>query len=70
MKAYDSSFLMDAKIYKKKIKKSQFWAKIMFAVTKIMLKFSQNINYLGEYLTDFNKRGLAWELMVPATYLM
>ena len=58
MKAYDTSFLMDAKIQKKKIKKSQFRAKNIFAVTKIMLKFSQNIDYLGEYPTDFNKRGL------------
>jgi len=51
-------------------KKFQFWPKIIFAVTKIMLKISQSIDYLGEYLTDFNKRGLEWELMVPATYLM
>ena len=42
----------------KKIKKSQFRVKIIFAVTKSMLKFSQNINYLGEYQTDFNKRSL------------
>ena len=58
MKAYDTSFLMDAKMYRKKQKKSQFRAKIIFAVTKSMLKFSQNINYLGEYQTDFNKRSL------------
>ena len=54
----------------KKFKKSQFWAEIIFAVTKIMLKISQSIDYLGEYLTDFNKRGLEWELMVSANYLM
>jgi len=40
------------------MKKSQIRAKTIFAVTKIMLKSSQNIYYLGEYLTDFNKRGL------------
>ena len=57
-------------IRKKKFKKSQLPAKIIFAVTKIMLKFSQNMDYLGEYLTDFNKRGLEWKHMVPATYLM
>ena len=50
-------------------KKSQFRVKNIFALTKIMLKFSQYIDNLGEYLTDFNKRGLEWELMVPATYL-
>ena len=58
------------KCREKNIKKSQFRAKIIFAVTKSMLKFSQNINYLGEYQTDFNKRSLEWKLMVPATYLM
>ena len=46
------------KIEEKKIKKSQFQAKIIFAVTKIAFKFSKNIDYLGEYITDFNKRGL------------
>ena len=56
MKAYDTSALKDKRF--KKIKKSQFRAKIIFAVTKIMLKFSQYIDYLGEYLTNFNKRGL------------
>ena len=55
--------------FRKKIQKSQFRAKINFAVTKIMLKISQSIDYLGEYLTDFNKQALEWELMVPATYL-
>ena len=58
------------KFRRKQIKISKFRAKIIFAVTKIMLKISQSIDYLGEYLTDFNKRGLEWELMVPATYLM
>ena len=55
---------------KKRIKKSQIRAKTIFAVTRIMLKSSQNIDYLGEYPTHFNKRGLEWELMVTATYLM
>jgi len=58
MKAYHTSFLMNAKKSRKKIKNSQFRAKIIFAVTKITLKFSQNIDYLGKYQTDFNKRGL------------
>jgi len=40
------------------MKKSQIRAKTIFAVTKIMLKSSQNIDYLGEYQTHFNKRGL------------
>ena len=53
-----------------KNKKPQSQAKIIFVVTKIMLKISQSIDYLGEYLTDFNKRGLEWELMVSANYLM
>ena len=68
MKVYDTSFLMVAKILKKK--KSKFRAKMIFAVTKIMLKFLQNIDCIGEYLTDFNKQGIQWKLMVPATYLM
>ena len=54
----------------KEIKKPQFRAKIILAATKIMFKFSHYVDYLGEYLTDFNKRGLKWELMVPVTYLM
>jgi len=58
MKACHTSFLMNAKKLEKKIKNSQFRAKIIFAVTKITLKFSQNIDYLGKYQTDFNKRGL------------
>ena len=58
------------KFRRKQIKISKFRAKIIFAVTKIMLKISQSIDYLGEYLTDFNKRGLEWELMVSANYLM
>ena len=66
MKAYDTSALID-KVFEKKIPIS---SKNIFGVTKIMLKFSQNIDYLGEHLTDFNKWGLEWELMVPATYLM
>ena len=49
---------MNAKKIGKKIKNSQFRAKIIFSVTKITLKFSQNIDYLGKYKTDFNKRGL------------
>ena len=58
MKASDTSFLMEGKISEKKIQKSQFRVKIILAVTKIMLKFSQYIHYLGEYLTDIDKRGL------------
>ena len=38
----------------KKIKKSQFLGKSIFAVTKIVEFFLQNIDYLGEYLTDFS----------------
>ena len=57
MKAYDTSFLMNATNLELK-KKSNFRAKIIFAVTKITSKFSQNNDYLGEYLTDFSKRGL------------
>ena len=53
MKVYDTSFLLDAKI-KKKIENIQFRAKIIFAVTKIMLKFSQNTDCLGEYPADFS----------------
>ena len=58
------------KCREKNIKKSQFRAKIIFAVTKSMLKFSQNIDYLREYKIYFNKRRLEWKLMVPATYLI
>ena len=47
MKAYDTSFLMDSKIWRKKIEKSQFPAKIVLAPTKIMFKISQYIDYLG-----------------------
>ena len=54
MKAYDTNFPMDAKIMNKNKKKSKFRAKISFTVTKITLKFSQNINYIGKYLTDFS----------------
>ena len=46
------------KFREKKIKKSQFRSKIILAVTKIMFKFSQYVDYLGEYQTDFNERGL------------
>ena len=58
------------KFREKKIIKSQFRGKLFFAVNKIMLKLSQYIDYLMEYPTDFNKRGLEWELMIPTTYLM
>ena len=43
---------------RKNIKNSQIRAQTIFAVTKILLKISQSIDYLNEYLTDFNRRGL------------
>ena len=56
--------------YRRKYQKFPISSKKYFFCNKNMFKFSQSIDYLGEYLTDFNKWGLEWELMVPATYLM
>ena len=45
--------LNGCKNIEEKIKNSQFRAKNIFAVLK-MFKFSQNIDYFGEYQTDFS----------------
>ena len=67
MKRYDASFLLDA-IFCTFFQKISFLAKNSLWNNQIYVKVSQNVDYLWKNLTNFNKWGFKWKLMILASY--
>lgn len=68
MKAYDATFLLNAKFVIFFFQKISYLAENRFSDDQIYIKVSQNVQYLWKNWTNFNKWGFKWKLMILASY--